>query len=83
MIGRLFTAQEEEHNQHLVILSYATWKGRFHADPKILGHKILLDRQPYIIIGVMPRNFDFLTTARDTSLPQRILGSPQPEATKI
>ena len=59
MIGRLFTAQEEEHNQHLVDLSYATWKGRFHADPKILGHKILLDRQPYIIIGVMPRNFEF------------------------
>ncbi len=59
LMGRFFTAQEEEHNQHLVVLSYATWKGRFHADPKILGQKVLLDRQPYIIIGVMPRNFEF------------------------
>ena len=59
LLGRFFTAQEEEHDQHLVVLSYATWKGRFHADPNILGQKILLDRQPYIVIGVMPRNFEF------------------------
>jgi putative ABC transport system permease protein len=59
LLGRYFTAQEEEHNQHLVVLSYATWMGRFHADPEILGQKVLLDRQPYIVIGVMPRNFEF------------------------
>ena len=59
LMGRFFTAQEEEHDQHLVVLSYATWKGRFHADPNILSQKILLDRQPYIVIGVMPRNFEF------------------------
>ena len=59
LIGRFFTAQEEEHSQHLVVLSYATWTSRFHADQNILGQKILLDRQPYIVIGVMPRNFEF------------------------
>src|SRR5581483_3353226 len=41
------------------VLSYATWRTRFHGDPKILGTKILLDRKPYIVIGVMPRNFEF------------------------
>jgi putative ABC transport system permease protein len=59
LIGRFFTAQEEEHSQHLAVLSYATWNSRFHADPNILGQKVLLDRQPYIVIGVMPRNFEF------------------------
>lgn len=59
LMGRFFTPQEEEHSQHLAVLSYATWKSRFHADPNILGQKILLDRQPYIVIGVMPRNFEF------------------------
>ena len=59
LMGRVFTSQEEEHNQHLVVLSYATWKSRFHANPQILGQKVLLDRQPYIIIGVMPRDFEF------------------------
>jgi putative ABC transport system permease protein len=59
LIGRVFTAQEEEHSQHVVVLSYGTWKGRFHSDAKILGQKVLLDRQPYVVIGVMPRNFEF------------------------
>ena len=43
----------------MVVLSYATWRSRFHGDPKILGTKILLDRKPYIVISVMPRNFEF------------------------
>ena len=59
LMGRFFTSAEEEHDQHLAVLSYATWKGRFHGESGILGQKILLDRQPYIVIGVMPRNFEF------------------------
>ena len=59
LMGRFFTPREDEDSQQLAILSYATWKGRFHADPNIIGHKILLDRKPYIVIGVMPRNFEF------------------------
>lgn len=58
-MGRVFTADEDEHHQQVTVLSYATWKTRFHADPQVVGTKILLDRKPYIIIGVMPRNFEF------------------------
>jgi putative ABC transport system permease protein len=35
------------------------WRERFRGDPHILGTKILLDRVPYEIIGVMPRDFEF------------------------
>ncbi|HET9086477.1 MAG TPA: ABC transporter permease [Acidobacteriaceae bacterium] len=59
LMGRFFTQQEDDHSAQVVVLSYATWKGRFHADPNILGKKLLLDRKPYIVIGVMPRNFEF------------------------
>ena len=58
-LGRFFTADEDEHSQQVVVLSYATWKNRFNANPQILGAKILLDRKPYIVIGVMPRTFEF------------------------
>ena len=57
--GRVFTAEEAEHNQQVAVLSYAIWQDRFHGDKQILGTKILLDRKPYLIIGVMPRNFEF------------------------
>jgi predicted permease len=58
-LGRVFTADEDEHHQQVAVLSYGAWVNRFHRDPQILGQKILLDRKPYIVIGVMPRNFEF------------------------
>ena len=59
LLGRVFTAQEDQQHQQVAVLNYATWQDRFHADPHILGQKILLDRKPYVVIGVMPRNFEF------------------------
>jgi len=59
LLGRIFTADEDEHNQQVAVLSYSTWVNRFHSDAKILGAKLLLDRKPYEVIGVMPRNFEF------------------------
>ena len=59
LMGRVFTDQEDQQKQQVAVLSYATWKSRFNGNPSILGTKILLDRKPYLIIGVMPRNFEF------------------------
>ncbi len=58
-LGRVFTADEDEHSQQVAVLSYPTWVSRFHRDPNVLGTKILLDRKPYIVIGVMPPKFEF------------------------
>ena len=58
-MGRVFTDQEDQQKQQVAVLSYATWKSRFNGSPSVLGTKILLDRKPYLIIGVMPRNFEF------------------------
>jgi predicted permease len=59
LLGRLFTAEEAEHSQQVAVLSYPTWQDRYHGDKRILGTKILLDRKPYLVIGVMPRSFEF------------------------
>jgi predicted permease len=57
--GRAFTQLEDEQSQQVVLLSYQTWQSRFHGDVDIVGRKILLDRKPYEIIGVMPHEFEF------------------------
>ena len=59
LMGRAFTQQEDDGHQQVAVLSYGTWRSRFHGDRKILGSKILLDRKPYVVVGVMPRNFEF------------------------
>jgi putative ABC transport system permease protein len=58
-MGRVFTQQEDDGHATVAVLSYHVWQSRFHGDPGILGNKILLDRKPYVVIGVMPRNFEF------------------------
>jgi putative ABC transport system permease protein len=59
LLGRTFTEEEDRNQQQVAVLSYATWQSRFNGDPQILGKKLLLDRKPYLVIGVMPRNFEF------------------------
>ena len=59
LMGRVFTTQEDEQKEQVAVLSYATWKDRFNANPNVLGTKIQLDRKTYVVIGVMRRNFEF------------------------
>jgi len=59
LMGRSFTQQEDEGSAQLAVLSYQTWRSRFHSDAHIVGEKIQLDRKPYEVIGVMPREFEF------------------------
>ena len=59
VMGRVFTQQEDVGHERVAVISYKTWRTRFHGNPSILETKILLDRKPYEIIGVMPRDFEF------------------------
>lgn len=59
LMGRFFTQQEDEGKEQVTVVSYALWQNRLHGDAQVLGSKILLDRKPYIVIGVMPRDFEF------------------------
>ena len=59
-LGRGFTDQEEQpgHGRE-AILSHALWRERFGADRNIVGKKMIMDGDPYVIVGVMPASFQF------------------------
>ena len=59
LMGRLFTQQEDDQKEQVAVISYSLWQNRLHGDARVLGTKILLDRKPYEVIGVMPHNFEF------------------------
>ncbi len=59
LLGRIFTQQEDDQKEQVTVISYSLWQNRLHGDPHVLGTKILLDRKPYVVIAVMPRNFEF------------------------
>jgi predicted permease len=59
VLGRIFTPAEDEQQQPVVVLSYDLWQSHYQGRTNILGTTILFDRKPYVVIGVMPRNFEF------------------------
>jgi putative ABC transport system permease protein len=60
LLGRSFAPDEDQpgHNQ-VVIVSYDFWQNYFSGLRNALGRKILLDGQPYEVIGVMPPGLPF------------------------
>jgi putative ABC transport system permease protein len=62
VVGRTFTRGEDEGHQQVVVISYQFWNSRFHGDAGVIGQKMMLDRKPYEIVGVMPRDFEFPLT---------------------
>ena len=59
LLGRVFTPEEDRQKAQVAVLSYATWKSRFNGSPHVIGTTLDLDREPYTVIGVMPRSFEF------------------------
>jgi len=54
-MGRDFLPEEDRPgSDKVVLLSDSLWRRRFRADRAILGKKILLDGEPYEVIGVLP-----------------------------
>jgi len=59
-LGRTFLPEDfQKGKDQVVVLSQQLWQRRFGGDPNISGQKILLDGEPYTIIGVMPPKFRF------------------------
>src|SRR5271169_1990053 len=59
ILGRTFASDEDQPGHSVLVLSYGLWQRRYGADPNILGRTILLDRQTFTVIGIMPRGFQF------------------------
>jgi putative ABC transport system permease protein len=60
LIGRAFSeADEESGTDGNVILSYGLWQRNFGGDAAVLGQRVLLNGDPRVVIGVMPRDFHF------------------------
>ena len=58
MLGRTFLPDDDQHGRNkVVVLDHAYWSRRFAADPKTIGAKLVLDGEPWTVIGVMPPGF--------------------------
>ena len=59
ILGRTFSTEEDRPNgPKAAVLSYGWWTRRFASDPNIVGKTILLSGEPFVVIGVIGKDFD-------------------------
>ncbi len=69
LLGRAFTPGEEKPGaEPVAIVSETLWRRVWSGDPKILGRAVVLDGQPYTVVGVLPRDLA-LPAAADVWVP--------------
>ncbi len=60
LLGRTFLPAEDKlGGERVVVLAYGFWQDRFGGDPGVIGRSLTLDGNPYTVIGVMARDFEF------------------------
>ncbi len=68
LLGRDFLLQENlGDGARVAILSYGIWQRQAGSDPNIVGQTIMLDAEPFTVIGVMSREMEVIND--DSILP--------------
>jgi predicted permease len=58
--GRVFSPDEGRPGQNrVVLLSDGLWRRRFAADPNVIGQKLIMNGDSYVVVGVLPGDFRF------------------------
>ena len=75
LLGRTFQVNEEHPDSRVAVLSYRLWQRRFSGDPNLVGKSVVMNGQSFVVIGIMPRGFQFPDRQTELWLPISI--SPQ------
>src|SRR5580693_6919184 len=60
LLGRVFNEADGpagEQAQRVVVLTYRFWQRQFGGRPEAVGQTLYLNREPYTVIGVLPRQY--------------------------
>ena len=79
MLGRTFAAGEDLFGRNrVVMLGHGIWRQRFGSDPAVVGRKIMLNGNPYEVIGVLPAGAAFPHTEAELFSPLVLLAPNEP-----
>ena len=69
-LGRLLVPDDGRPDRdHAIVLSDAVWREVYRADPAILGRPVILNKEEFIVAGVMAPNFRFPQPSGDFWIP--------------
>ena len=59
LMGRVFTASDDEPGQDVAIISEEMWKSRFGGSPSVVGTTMIVDGKSHAIVGVLPEKLAY------------------------
>jgi putative ABC transport system permease protein len=69
--GRVFTSEEDQPGRpKVVVISERLWRGPLSADPSIVGRRLRINGEPYVVAGILPKTFDPLLSGSELWVPQ-------------
>jgi putative ABC transport system permease protein len=69
-LGRTLLPEEDRPGAHRVaVLSHGLWQRRFGGERSAVGRDVLLNGEPYTVVGVMPADFQFEYTNVELWVP--------------
>lgn len=70
LLGRVFgPAEDKPGADHVVLISYRLWRGRFGGDRTLVGRSILMNSEKYTVDGVMRPDFSFPFSTSEAWIP--------------
>jgi predicted permease len=69
LLGRIFSTEEAEQEQRLVLLSHRFWQARFGGSHDALGATVVLNGFPCQVIGILPADFKVANVDADVWEP--------------
>jgi putative ABC transport system permease protein len=75
--GRLLAPSDDVKGcRGVAVLGHAFWHREYGGDPSVVGRRVLLDGQPFDVVGVAPREFHGVDVGRSFDLAVPICAEP-------
>ncbi len=86
-LGRVFTSDDDKPGgERIIILSHGFWQRRFGSDRGVVGKSLVLNGNPWTIVGVMPAGFTFnkeiMPSVNGVQVVDFLLPLPFPESAR-
>jgi putative ABC transport system permease protein len=66
--GRAFSREADEGAEKVAVVTHAFWQGRMSADEAAVGRPLILDGEPFTVVGVLPATFKAPAAVREAQL---------------
>lgn len=83
-LGRTFQPSDTVQGaNHVAVVSHGFWQRQLGGDPQAIGHTIRLSGEPFMVLGVMPPDFNFPSPEAAVWLPSSLMGEDDVGAGRV